>query len=262
MEAALGKGGLLRPLRRGSLGLPFAPPDGRRRFTSINASSQVVACAPAAGDVRCDDVRRGFHVVSIHCGDRRLSRRRHPARSRRHGRGRARAGARVARVGRLCRRRGSRRALVWSSVAAAGLAALAATFAPVFIVVRYAGAAWLLYLAWKLWTAPPRTLTVSGDIDEGRGLFLAGLALNLGNPKAIVFFLALLPSVVELGGLTPLAFAELAGVIVAVVGGVFSAYVLLAARLHRLFASPRALRLVNRGSSVAVADAAVAVAAR
>ena len=153
-------------------------------------------------------------------------------------------------------------ALVWFSVAAAGLAALAATFAPIFVVIRYAGAAWLLYLAWKLWTAPPRALTVSGDIDEGRGLFLAGLALNLGNPKAIVFFLALLPSVVELGELTPLAFAELAGVIVTVVAGVFSTYVLLAARLHRLFASPRALRLVNRGSSVAVAGAAVAVAAR
>ena len=65
-----------------------------------------------------------------------------------------------------------------------------------------------------------------------------------------------------MGELTPLAFAELAGVIVTVVAGVFSTYVLLAARLHRLFASPRALRLVNRGSSVAVAGAAVAVAAR
>jgi threonine/homoserine/homoserine lactone efflux protein len=152
-------------------------------------------------------------------------------------------------------------ALAWFAVAAAGLAALAATFAPVFVVIRYAGAAWLLYMAWKLWTAPPPALAAA-NIDEGNGLFLAGLALNLGNPKAIVFFLALLPSVVELDQLTALAFAELAGVIVAVVSGVFSTYVLLAARLHRLFVSPRALRLVNRSSSVAVAGAAVAVAAR
>jgi threonine/homoserine/homoserine lactone efflux protein len=152
-------------------------------------------------------------------------------------------------------------ALVWFSLAAIGLAALAATFAPVFVVIRYAGAAWLLYLAWKLWTAPVRTAT-AGKMDEGRGLFLAGLALNLGNPKAVVFFLALLPSVVELDELTPLAFAELAGIIAAVVGGVFSIYILAAARLHRLLSSPRALRWVNRGSSVAVAGAAVAVAAR
>jgi threonine/homoserine/homoserine lactone efflux protein len=152
-------------------------------------------------------------------------------------------------------------ALVWFSLAAVGLAALAATFAPVFVVIRYAGAAWLLYLAWKLWTAPARTAT-AGKIDEGRNLFLAGLALNLGNPKAVVFFLALLPSVVALDELTPLAFVALAGVIVAVVFGVFSIYIVAAARLHRLLSSPRTLRLVNRGSSVVVAGAAVAVAAR
>ena len=78
-----------------------------------------------------------------------------------------------------------------------------------------------------------------GEMGERRGLFMTGRALNLGNPKAIAFFLALLPSVVELDALGPLAVAELAAVIATI-----------------------AIRLVNRGSSVAVAGAAVAVAAR
>lgn len=95
-----------------------------------------------------------------------------------------------------------------------------------------------------------------------RSLFLTGLALNLGNPKAIAFFLALLPSVIELDALVPLAFAELAAVIAVIVSGVLGTYVLLAARMRRLFGSPRAIRLVNRGSSVVVAGAAVAVATR
>ncbi len=77
-----------------------------------------------------------------------------------------------------------------------------------------------------------------------------------------MFFLALVPTVVNLEALTPLGFVELAAIIAAVGGTVLTAYTLAAARARRLFTSPRALRLVNRGSSVAMAGAAAAVAAR
>jgi threonine/homoserine/homoserine lactone efflux protein len=97
--------------------------------------------------------------------------------------------------------------------------------------------------------------------DRGR-LFLTGLAINLGNPKVIVFFLALLPTVVDLGNLTVLGFMELALIIVAVVSGVLTAYVLAAARARRLLTSPRAVRVVNRGSGAIMAGAAVTIAAR
>ena len=151
-------------------------------------------------------------------------------------------------------------------IGAVGLAALASAFAGVFVVIRYAGAAYLLYLAWKLWTAPPLApqAAVMGkhETGEGSGLFLTGLAINLGNPKAIAFFLALLPSVIEFDSLGLLAFTELAAVIAVIVCGVCAAYVFLAARMRRLIASPRAIRLVNRGSGVAVAGAAVVIATR
>jgi threonine/homoserine/homoserine lactone efflux protein len=154
-------------------------------------------------------------------------------------------------------------ALLWFTLAATGLAAIAATFATLFVVIRYLGAAYLLYLAWKLWTAPVRPATAVDSSPEGRGrLFLAGLAINLGNPKAVVFFLALLPTVVDLGALTPLGFAEMALLIVLIVAGVFAAYTIAAARARRLFTSPRALRIANRGSAVVMAGAAAAVATR
>ena len=154
--------------------------------------------------------------------------------------------------------------LMWFAVAAAGLAVVAAAFAPVFVVIRYAGGAYLLYLAWKLWNAPVRIADAESDISPDRRdrLFLAGLAINLGNPKVIVFFLALLPTVVDLGGLTLTGGVELAAVIAAVASSVLAIYALAAARARRLFTSPRALRLVNRGSSVAMVGAAAAVAAR
>jgi threonine/homoserine/homoserine lactone efflux protein len=45
--------------------------------------------------------------------------------------------------------------VVWLTVAVTGLAALASAFDGVFTVVKYAGAAYLLFIAWKLWNAPP-----------------------------------------------------------------------------------------------------------
>jgi threonine/homoserine/homoserine lactone efflux protein len=153
--------------------------------------------------------------------------------------------------------------LMWFIIAATGLALLAASFATVFVAVRYAGAAYLLYLAWKLWSAPVRPFKDEPVPPDHRGrLFLTGIAINLGNPKVIVFFLALLPTVVEVGTLSPLGFVELAAMIVVIASGVLTAYALAAARARRLFISPQAVRLLNRGSGVVMAGAAVTIATR
>jgi threonine/homoserine/homoserine lactone efflux protein len=93
--------------------------------------------------------------------------------------------------------------LIWFTGAVAGLAAIAQTAQNVFLIVRYAGAAYLLYLACKLWTAPAKPLQVQG-VQSGQRplrLFLGSLSLALGNPKPMIFFIALLPTVVPLRAL-------------------------------------------------------------
>jgi threonine/homoserine/homoserine lactone efflux protein len=154
--------------------------------------------------------------------------------------------------------------LIWLTLAVTGLAALAQTAHFVFVAVKYAGAAYLLYLAWRLWRAP-LDIGVQAQIDTGQRplqLFLGSLALTLANPKTMIFFLALLPTVVKLEELTLTGFAEIVGTIVIVLPAVLGAYVLLAVRARRLFRSPRAVRAMNRGTSAAMACAAVAVATR
>lgn len=153
--------------------------------------------------------------------------------------------------------------LIWFAAAAAGLAALAQAFDGVFTVVRYAGAAYLLYVAVRLWTAP----TKSADVEVASGgsrlrLCLAGLTLTLGNPKVMFFFMALLPTIVDLERLDAAGAAEIAAVIVVVLSAVLAAYAVAAARARRLFRSARAMRLVNRGAGAIMAGAAAAVAAR
>lgn len=154
-------------------------------------------------------------------------------------------------------------ALAWFAIAATGLAVVATTLGALFTAVRYAGAAYLLYLAWKFWTAPSQPMAASDTASEGwTRLFLSGLSINLGNPKVIVFFLALLPTVVDLGTLTRLGFAELALTVFVIASSVLTGYALLAARARRLFTSSRAARLVNRGSAVVMAGTAIGIAAR
>jgi threonine/homoserine/homoserine lactone efflux protein len=155
--------------------------------------------------------------------------------------------------------------LVWFAVAAAGLAVLAQTLHGLFLAVKYAGAAYLLYLAWRLWTAPPGAVEGEGAAPErerGAKLFLAGLAITLSNPKVIVFFMALLPTVVDLANLTLLGATEIAALIVAILTLVLGAYALAAARARMVFRSPRAVRAINRGTGAVMAGAAIAVATR
>ncbi len=53
--------------------------------------------------------------------------------------------------------------IVWLSLAVLGLAVLAETFREVFTIVKYAGAAYLAYLAFKMWTAPAEAQHVTPD---------------------------------------------------------------------------------------------------
>lgn len=153
--------------------------------------------------------------------------------------------------------------LLWLGATALGLAMLAATLQPVFVVIKYAGAAYLLYLAWRLWTAPAaEPLEARPMRGEGVRLFLAGIAVCLGNPKTALFYLALLPTLIDLPRLTLVGFAEIAGTLVLVYGTVLALYVVLALRARRLFRSPRALKAINRGTGAVMAGAAVAVATR
>jgi threonine/homoserine/homoserine lactone efflux protein len=154
--------------------------------------------------------------------------------------------------------------VVWLTIAILGLAAIAHTFYGVFLVIKYAGVLYLLYLAYRLWTQPveAREVVAQASNDKPVRLFLAGLAVTMGNPKVMVFYLALLPSLINLQAVTLLGWLELSLVTLGVLAVVFGTYVLLAARTRALFASPRAIRMVNRGTGAVMASAAVAIAAK
>jgi threonine/homoserine/homoserine lactone efflux protein len=154
--------------------------------------------------------------------------------------------------------------LVWLAAAVLGLAVVAHTFYDVFVAIKFVGAAYLLYLAYRMWTAPAKA-DAPDAFDKRQnphGLFLAGLSVTLGNPKVVAFYLALLPSLIDLAQVGVVGYAELAASCLAILTVVFGAYALVAARARSLFKSPRAMRLFNRTGGTLMAGAAVAVVAK
>jgi len=154
--------------------------------------------------------------------------------------------------------------LAWFAIAATGLAALAKTAATLFVAIKWAGVVYLLYLAWKLWSAPAERVKVDeiDDRQHGWRAFLASLLLTLANPKAILFFVALLPTVVDLASMNLVRFVEISAAMCVVLPAVLGAYAFLAARARELFTTPTAVRRLNCGSGVAMAGAAIVVATR
>ncbi|WP_274627014.1 LysE family translocator [Arvimicrobium flavum] len=152
---------------------------------------------------------------------------------------------------------------IWLSLAVFGLAYIAQTFHIVFVAVKWAGIAYLVYLAWKMWTAP---VAVSESElpreDSPMKLFLTGMAVTLGNPKIMMFYLALLPTIIDLTSVTVVGWAELTLTMALVLIAIDCTWVLAAAQARRLIRSPRAMRIANRISAGTMAGAAAAIAAR
>lgn len=114
-------------------------------------------------------------------------------------------------------------------------------------------------------TPGPSTAAVVARVlsyGSGGALRFAGLAIALGNPKTMLFYVALLPGIVGLDEL-PLRDALILGALASsVVGGVLAAYVLLAERFRRHLRSPVALRRISRGGALLMAVSAGAIVSR
>lgn len=146
--------------------------------------------------------------------------------------------------------------LVHVGAAAAGLSAVLASSAVAFTVIRYVGAAYLIFLGVRTLRQRGRdVLTMAADVRQvplGR-VFGQGLVVNVFNPKTTLFFMALLPQFIDpAGGAVPLQ-VILLGLLFTLLAVVCdSGYVLLAstvaALLRRSVIFGRALRYVTGGT--------------
>lgn len=129
---------------------------------------------------------------------------------------------------------------------ALGVGALAKTNPEWLAWAKYVGVAYLLWLAYRIWTDTPG----GGAARSQRAGLLAstgaGLALCLGNPSTVLIYMLLLPTIAPGGISTPTELILVLLVTFAAVGVVFFGAVLMARQFKRLIVSPGATTIISR----------------
>lgn len=136
--------------------------------------------------------------------------------------------------------------LVHLVIVAVGFGALIAASETAFSIVKFIGAAYLIWLGVQKWGSPPVPVDAERVTVRRRGLFLQGLLVNLTNPKAIIFIGALVPQFIDLGRSQVEQYLLIAATLCLTDIVVMSAYALAAGRLGRWLSDPRAIRLQNK----------------
>ncbi|WP_459457397.1 LysE family translocator [Rhizobium sp. No.120] len=144
-----------------------------------------------------------------------------------------------------------------------GLAFVAQTFTEIFIVIKIAGALYLGYIAWKLWTAGLLAADIAAKKSNSAGMsFLSGLLVTLGNPKTMLFYVALVPTLIDIGSIGLREYVTLVAATFVVLLIVLVPYMLLASRARTFLKKPRALQLLNRVAASILATTAAFIAMR
>jgi homoserine/homoserine lactone efflux protein len=147
-------------------------------------------------------------------------------------------------------------------ISATALGAVLVASREFFVAVRWAGAAYLVYVGLSALFGRPSPITVStaaAGSNAPRDLYLAGLTLQLANPKTLVFFVAILPQFVDARlPIGPQMIWLAAGSIIPEFF-ILAAYGWLASRARRIATDPRYARWTDRVAGALVLGAAALV---
>lgn len=148
-------------------------------------------------------------------------------------------------------------------IVAAGVGVLFATTPWAFQVVKWFGVIYLLYLAYMQWTAPIQNIEIQQEQNDKSALALVfkGFVVNMSNPKAIVFLLAVLPQFLDLNRPQWLQYLMMAMTMVTIDLIVMAGYTGLASKVLRLLRSPTQQKYLNRGFALMFSGAALLLSA-
>lgn len=130
-------------------------------------------------------------------------------------------------------------------------------------MLQYLGAAYLVWLGVKKWRRAGRLLetdaTAPNSLVKEVGL---GMAMTLSNPIALVFYLALLPGVIDVEGVTVRSYLILCAILVAVMVAVVLGYGLMAELARKLLSATDSKARIDRISGVMFVLAGLLIALR
>ncbi|EJN33646.1 putative threonine efflux protein [Pseudomonas sp. GM84] len=139
--------------------------------------------------------------------------------------------------------------IVQIAIIAAGVGAILAASATAFQIIKWFGVAYLIYLAYKQWRALPMDMTEDSavrPIGKPLSLVFRGFLVNVSNPKALVFMLAVLPQFLNPHAPLLPQYVAITITMVTVDMLVMAGYTGLAARVLRMLRTPKQQKRLNR----------------
>lgn len=151
--------------------------------------------------------------------------------------------------------------IIFLLLAIFGLSAIASILGDFFILVKYLGGIYLLFLGYKILTSKEEETNLKGIYElSWKKNFLTGLIITLSNPKVILFYLGFLPTFINLQTLTAIDIFIISTVVTIVLGGVMLAYAYSASSAKNLFKSKSSKRKMNiAAGSVMISAGAVLI---
>ncbi|PML77358.1 LysE family translocator [Enterovibrio norvegicus] len=150
---------------------------------------------------------------------------------------------------------------IFICLALSGLTAVASALGEFSSVLKYAGAAYLLWLAYKSWTSP--TVSLENDTPnqaKGASSLAIGLVITLSNPKAILFYMGFFPAFIDVQTLSTSGILTVLILSTVAVGGVLSGYAILGDKATHVFNGEKAKARINKLSGGILATCGVVLA--
>ncbi len=142
-----------------------------------------------------------------------------------------------------------------------GLAAVAQMLGEMFILIKWAGGAYLFWLGWKMWKSEPQISDTRKPQDEKKSSGLVGgLFIPFSNPKVILFYVSLLPTFMDLSALVYYEIIVAAFLIAIALVIVLTIYSFIASRTRSFFSNRKAMKNVNRGAGITMMGTGVIIA--
>ena len=145
-------------------------------------------------------------------------------------------------------------------IAAIGLVSLLNLVAGMFEWLRWAGAAYLIYLGIRQWRSAGTPLEVDSLEESGTKRFVQGLAVTVPNPKSLIFIAVFLPQFIDTTRPVGVQFVIIVPTFLLITFGITSAWVLIAAKASGFLQSKRAIRSALRGAGGLMVIAGVGLA--
>ena len=155
--------------------------------------------------------------------------------------------------------------ILYLLMATFGLVAIAENWSGLFIFIRLFGAAYLIYLGWKMWTIKIDPLVENNSKTSARlwlSGFIQGFLISASNPKVILFYIAFLPTFMDLSALnqSDIIFASALTLFALMMGLMLIAFS--AASARQKFQSKQATKRLNRSAGSIMIGAGLFLALR